>query len=181
MGYEKASLLRRGTPVKRLACMTLALILIAVFFVASPAAARDWTLKDTNGNDYSLSQHLDDSPVLMMFWATWCKPCKKELDDFKDEIDYYADSLGVEVLLISIDTQKTMSRVKPYIESKGYKWTALTDPDWEVLKMYGGSNKIPYTVLLDNEGSTAWKQLGEMQSIDALTNEIMKLKGKAGE
>jgi cytochrome c biogenesis protein CcmG, thiol:disulfide interchange protein DsbE len=181
MAYEKASLLRRGTPVKRLARITLALLLLSVFFDTSPAAARDWTLKDTDGNDYALSQHLSGSPVLMMFWATWCKPCKKELDDFKTTIDYYADSLDVEVLLISIDTQKSMSRVKPYIESKGYKWTTLTDPDWEVLKMYGGSNKIPYTVLLDGKGSTAWKQLGEMQSTDALTTEIMKLIGKPGE
>jgi peroxiredoxin len=171
----------RGTPVNQLTRISLALILIAVFIDISPAVARDWTLKDTNGNDYTLSKHLDGSPVLMMFWATWCKPCKKELDSFKETIDYYADSLGVEVLLISIDTQKSMSRVKPYVESKGYKWTTLMDPDWEVLKMYGGSNKIPYTVLLDSKGSTAMKQLGEMQSTDALTTEIMNLVGKAGE
>jgi peroxiredoxin len=163
--------------VKQLARLTLTLFLICFFFGTANAITRDWTLKSTSGGNYKLSEHLNESPALLMFWASWCKPCQKEINSFRETIDYYADSLGVEVILISIDTQKTKSRVKPYIESKGYKWNALYDPDWEVLKMYGGTNKIPYTVLLDRDGSTYWKQLGEMNSIDELTNKIHELIG----
>ncbi len=163
--------------MKQLAGLTLTLLLSIIFCGDATAISRDWTLKNTDGGNYKLSENLNDSPALLMFWASWCKPCKKELNSFRETIDYYADSLGVNVILISIDTQKTKSRVKPYLKSKGYKWNALYDPDWEVLKMYGGSNKIPYTVLLDADGKTYWKQLGEMKSIDELTNKINELIG----
>ncbi|MBU0691359.1 TlpA family protein disulfide reductase [bacterium] len=163
--------------MKQLAGLTLTLLLIFAVFSEASAISRDWSLKNTNGGDYRLSEHLNDSPALIMFWASWCKPCKKELNDFKETIDFYADSLNVEVILISIDTQKTKTRVKPYLESKGYKWNALYDPDGEVLKMYGGTNKIPYTVLLDAEGKTQWKHIGEMKSLDELTGKIHELTG----
>lgn len=163
--------------MKQLAGLTLALIFTVTLCSDAVAITRDWTLKNTDGGDYKLSEHLNESPALIMFWATWCNPCKKELNDYKDQIDYFADSLGVEVILISIDTQKTKSRVKPYLESKGYKWTALYDPNGEVLKMYGGTNKIPYTVLLDSEGKTYWKHLAEMKTLDELTGKIQELIG----
>ena len=167
--------------MRQLAGLTLTLLLCCFLSSEAYAISRDWSLTSMSGGNYRLSENLDGSPALLMFWASWCKPCKKEMNAFKETIDYYADSLGIKVILISIDTQKTKSRVKPYIESKGYQWISLYDPDGEVLKMYGGTNKIPYTVLIDADGKTVWNRIGEMKSIDELTNKIHELIGSKSE
>ena len=140
--------------MKQLTGLTLILLILIAIWSDASAISRDWTLKSISGGDYRLSENLNGSPALLMFWATYCKPCKKEMNQFRETIDFYSDSLGVNVILISVDNPRTKSRVKPYIESKGYKWTVVYDSDSAILKMYGGNTTVPYTVLLDADGNT---------------------------
>jgi peroxiredoxin len=87
---------------------------------------------------------------------------------------------GVNVILVSEDTQKTQAKVKPYVDSKGFTWHVLLDPDGEVLKRYGGTS-IPYTVLLGKDGTPVQKYRGAIKDVEALTKQINSLLGRAGE
>jgi cytochrome c biogenesis protein CcmG/thiol:disulfide interchange protein DsbE len=148
----------------------LTFLSLVLFATAPLAAGRSWSLNDIYGESFSAPKSLKSKPTLLLFWATWCKPCKAELDAMKDTFNGLAER-GLNVVMISEDNQKSMSRVKPYIESKGYTWKALLDPDGEVLKLFGGTS-IPYTVLLDKDGSPAFEHRGELKDPQPLLTKI---------
>ena len=135
--------------------------------------------QDTQGETFQLSSALSEGPVLILFWATWCAPCNKELNDHKVLLNLYSQK-GVTVLLVSVDTQKTQSKVKPYVESKGYTWRVVLDPGGEVLKRYGGVT-LPFTVLLDRQGRPVEKIRSAIRDTNALTARIEKLLKADGE
>ena len=61
-------------------------------------------LKDVNGNTQNLSKFSNNGkPVIISFWATWCKPCKAELNTIAEEYDDWVDETGVQLIAISID------------------------------------------------------------------------------
>ncbi|NUO18202.1 TlpA family protein disulfide reductase [bacterium] len=144
------------------------LLLAAVFVVlqSSGAAGRNWTLANVNGGDYELSEQAAGQPSLLIFWATWCKPCKAELDNMRSTFDDLRRR-GMNVLLVSEDNQKSKSRVKPYLDSKNYGFTGLLDPDGEVLKLYGGTS-IPFIVMLDGNGTPVFENRGELKDPSAM-------------
>jgi peroxiredoxin len=159
--------------------LLVAVSVMAAFAPASGAASNDWSLQDTKGETFHLASELMDRPVLLLFWATWCAPCKKELQDQRGLLDSYAER-GVAVLLVSEDTQKTQAKVKPYVESKGYTWRTLLDPQGEVLKRYGGTS-LPYAVLINQQSQALQKIRGALRNTAALTAQIDKLLKADGE
>jgi cytochrome c biogenesis protein CcmG, thiol:disulfide interchange protein DsbE len=166
--------------VKKVCVSALAMALIFAFSaIAFADSSRDWSLMDTRGESFKLSSVLGEKPAMLVFWATWCAPCKKEMADNQAVFDTLA-AHGVNVILVSEDTQKTQAKVKPYVDSKGFTWRVLLDPDGEVLKRYGGLS-IPYTVVLDKQGNAVQKYRGAVKDTEALTKQIDSLLGRAGE
>ncbi len=137
------------------------------------ADSRDWSLQNTKGEKFTLSDNLGQRPTILVFWATWCTPCKKELDEQRALFDTLA-ARGASVLLVAEDTQKSQAKVKPYVESKGYAWPVLLDPSGEVLKRYGGVS-IPYTVVLDRDGNVQHKMRGAVKDAVQFQNMITSL------
>src|SRR5690606_34227440 len=88
--------------------------------------APDFKLPDLDGNYLDLSKFTGEGPVLISFWATWCKPCMEELTEFNKIYNDYKDK-GFKLIAISTDNEKTVAKVKPFIRSKGYNFTVLLD------------------------------------------------------
>jgi peroxiredoxin len=137
-------------------------------------SAPEFKLENVDGENVSLKDELGKGPVLLSFWATWCKPCIEELTKYKDLYDNYKDK-GLKVLAISIDDERTVAKVKPFVKSKKYPFTILLDSNSDVARKYYAQN-IPYTVLLDKTGNMVYTHLGYMKGDELkLQNKIDEL------
>jgi cytochrome c biogenesis protein CcmG/thiol:disulfide interchange protein DsbE len=156
--------------MRKLIFLSIALFLF--LFKVSYSQNFDFDLQDLDGNSVKLSEMLAKGPVMVQFWATWCVPCKEEMKGLNDLWMKYKDS-GFGYLAVSIDDQKTLSKVKPFIETKGYKFTVLFDSDKNVFKSYGGQDP-PFSVLISKTGDVIKTYSGFLPGDDVKVDEDIK-------
>tara|TARA_B110001450_G_scaffold183366_1_gene171409 strand:+ start:304 stop:786 length:483 start_codon:yes stop_codon:yes gene_type:complete len=113
-------------------------------------------LKDVNGNTVNLSKFSNDGkPIIINFWATWCKPCKLELNTIADEYDDWVEETGVRLIAVSIDDSRSSTRVEPYINAHEWEYLVLLDPNGD-LKRAMNVNNVPHTFLISGAGKIIW-------------------------
>ncbi len=118
----------------------------------------DLTIKLINGKKTRLSTLLEDGPILVEFWATWCAPCKKEMI-FLEEFHKKYSETGFRVLAISTDSPKSMSKVKSYIRAKKHTFLVGLDPNQEVAKKMNAM-VMPTVILIDKDRKVSWYHQG---------------------
>ena len=113
-------------------------------------------LKDVNGVTKNLSKYSNNgNPIIISFWATWCKPCKAELNTIAEEYDDWTEETGVKLIAVSIDDSRSSTRVEPYINAQGWEYLVLLDPNGD-LKRAMNVNNVPHTFLVDGNGKIVW-------------------------
>ena len=113
-------------------------------------------LKDVNGVTKNLKKFSNNgNPIIISFWATWCKPCKAELNTIAEEYDDWTDETGVKLIAVSIDDARSSTRVEPYINAQGWEYLVLLDPNGD-LKRAMNVNNVPHTFLVDGNGKIVW-------------------------
>ena len=113
-------------------------------------------LKDVNGVTKNLSKFSNNgNPIIISFWATWCKPCKAELNTIAEEYDDWTDETGVKLIAVSIDDARSSTRVEPYINAQSWEYLVLLDPNGD-LKRAMNVNNVPHTFLVDGNGKIVW-------------------------
>jgi cytochrome c biogenesis protein CcmG/thiol:disulfide interchange protein DsbE len=98
----------------------------------------------------------DGEPIVISFWATWCSPCKRELNTYAEHYDDWVDETGVKIIAVSIDDQRSMTRVGPYINSVGWEYDILLDPNKDFSRALNVIN-VPHTFLIDGSGNIVWQ------------------------
>ncbi len=141
----------------------LTLILFFVFTVtfaqnAVNKKAPDFELETISGDEVALSDFLGNGPVLINFWATWCKPCVEEMKYYQEIYDKYKER-GLTLLAISEDNERSVAKVIPYIRSNNYNFTVLLDPDNSVARDYY-VRVVPHTYVLDKNGNIVFSHSG---------------------
>ncbi|MCC6328720.1 MAG: peroxiredoxin [Acidobacteria bacterium] len=126
--------------------------------VGEPAS--DFTLKDGNGNDWSLSEHRGTTVVLLFYPGDNTPVCTRQLCSVRDHWSEY-QATGAEVVGISTDTVESH---KDFAEKKELPLRLLSDPDGKVSAAYGMKSWLPGrsargVVVIDNEGKIAYHKV----------------------
>ena len=116
--------------------------------------------------------------VVVSFWATWCSPCKKELNTIHELYEDWQAETGVKLVAVSIDDEKTKSQVPTYVNGKAWDYLVLLDPNGD-FKRAMGVNNVPHTFLLDKDGNIVYTHNNYAPGDEEkLYQEIKKLGGK---
>ncbi len=123
---------------------------------ASSGDAVDFTLTDIEGREMKLSSYMAKGPVLMSFWATWCKPCLAEMDHLQSLYETRKDK-GFTLLAISLDGPESEASVAPFVHSKGWTFPVAVDTETRVTSLYNPRRAQPFTILIDRHGKIVFK------------------------
>lgn len=137
--------------------LTLVLFLAAVAgFAQLPAV----TLRNLDGKMVRTDTLSNAGrPMIISFFATWCKPCNRELSAIADVYEDWQQETGVKLVAVSIDEGQNTEKVRPFVESKGWEYEVLLDPNSNFRRALG-VNLIPHVVLLDGKGKIVLSRSG---------------------
>ena len=117
-------------------------------------------LQDTDGEWVDVAGiSLQGKPVIVSFFATWCKPCVRELKAIDEVFDEWSEETGVEMVLVSTDQGQDVQKVKPFVDGNGWDFHVLLDPDGELKRAMNVQN-IPHVFVLDKEGKIVYNHVG---------------------
>lgn len=101
----------------------------------------------------------DGKPFIINFFATWCKPCNRELDAIAEVYEDWQEETGVKIFAISIDQAQNINKVKPLVNNHGWEYDVLLDPNGD-LKRALGIQMIPFVLICDGKGKIVYKHSG---------------------
>lgn len=127
------------------------------------------------GNQFNF-KNIDNNnnPIIISFWATWCKPCTKELNNIAEVYEDWQDETNVKLVAVSIDDRRSQSKVAPYVNSSGWEYEIYIDSNSD-LKRAMGVSTVPHTFLLDKNKQIIWQHRGYVEGDEyELFDEILK-------
>lgn len=159
-------------------------LLLLVGFIGLQLTAQESTLpkvmiKTLDGQSFSTSDISNDGkPVILSFWALWCKPCQKELDAFNELYAEWQKETGVKIYAVSIDDSRSTARVAPLVKGKSWEFEVLLDPNGD-FKRAMNVNMIPHTFLIDGSGKIVSQHTAYFDGAEhELYEKVKKLVGK---
>ena len=117
-----------------------------------------------------------DGPVILSFWATWCKPCIKELDTYNEMLIDWTEETGVKFVAVSVDNARSMSRVAPFVNGRGWdNIRFFLDPNEDFKREMNVVN-VPHTFLLNEDREIVWQHTSYSEGDEyELYEQLLKL------
>lgn len=142
--------------------------------VSAFAAIPSVMLKDMDGRSVDTAQLSNDGkPMVISFWASWCKPCIRELNTIKDVYPDWQDETGVKLIAVSIDQAQDAQKVKPIVSRMGWEYDVLLDSNSEFKRQMGVSDP-PHVFVVDGQGNVVWNHQGYVEGSEEEIYEAVK-------
>jgi len=158
--------------------MKRALLIVICFFIYTAEifsqSYTDFTAEDINGDDIQLSTFLEEGPVMLAFWRSWCSSCKEEQRNLQIIYEKYKDK-GFTYIGVNIDNQKSVSKVKSYVTTMGFTFIVILDTDKKIFEMYGGSeDAVPYYLIIGKDKNILHTHLGYLPGDEKMIEDEVK-------
>lgn len=132
------------------------LAVIASFSMYAQGIPESVVLKRLDNTEIKMKEVLNEDIVIITFWATWCKPCRTELDAIADVEEMWAGK--VKIVAVNIDDSRAVSKVKSLVSGKKWPYEVLLDANKELYKILNLS-AIPYAMIL-HKSEKVWEHSG---------------------
>ena len=162
--------------MKKLFLSLLATILFSTLSIAQNRALPSVDVITVTEERFNITDlENNGKPIVISFWATWCKPCKEELNTIAEVYEDWQDETGVKLVAISIDNSRSMAKVAPYVNASDWDYEVYIDPNGD-LKRAMGISTVPHTFLLNSKKEIVWQHKGYVDGDeDELLEQIKKL------
>lgn len=137
-----------------------ALVLLICCALGASAQLPGVQLKDINGKAVDTATLSNDgNPFVISFFATWCKPCQRELKAIADVYPDWQDETGMKLFAVSIDDAQDLPEVKALVAENAWEYDVLLDSNEEFKRAFGIQN-IPHVLVFDGEGNMVMSHSG---------------------
>lgn len=151
-------------------------ILFAIISVMAFAQLPSVQLKDLKGKTVDTATLSNEGkPFAICFFASWCKPCNRELKAIHEVYEDWVEETGMKIYAISIDQGQNSQKVKPMVDAEGWEYHVLLDPNSDFLHALG-IQMIPHTIIVDGSGKIAEQHSGYQEGSEIqILEDIKKL------
>lgn len=134
--------------------------LFLMSFTSNESVFPSVDLKSLDGKTVSTDDFVKNGKLTVVsFWATWCSPCKRELDAIADIYPDWQEDYDVELVAITIDNSRQLTKVPGIVSSKSWDYTVLSDSKQKLQRALNFET-IPQTFLLDKDGKIVYSHNG---------------------
>ncbi len=133
--------------------------------------APDFTLKALDGKQFSLSSLRGKNPVCLVFWATWCPYCIKEIPKLKS-INAKYNGKGLQIISINIAVNDPLRRVMAFQEKNRLPYPILYDKEGITSRLYGVTG-VPVSVVIDREGIIQYRGYALPDNVEYLFDRLI--------
>ena len=138
--------------MKRFVFSVLFFALMASGFAQQEAATLpSVNLKTLDGKQFSTADIGNDGkPIIICFFATWCKPCMVELKTIAESYEEWQEETGVKIYAVSIDDSRSSGKVAPLVGGQSWEYEVLLDENSD-FKRAMNVGDIPHTFILNGK------------------------------
>ncbi|MFH0895117.1 MAG: TlpA disulfide reductase family protein [Bacteroidota bacterium] len=161
---------------KKIVITLLAMMLPVSMLLAQDGVSKlpSVNVKTLDGKTFNTKDIANDGkPIIVSFWATWCKPCIKELTSIAEVYGDWQTETGVKLIAVSIDDSRTSTGVKPLVNSKQWEYEVLLDLNSD-LKRALNVNQVPHTFVLNGNGEIVWQHTSFSEGAELQLIEIVR-------
>lgn len=158
----------------------LLLIALITFISFSTWAQKDgqtmpnMVLKDVNGKSVNMADFSKTGKItIVSFWATWCSPCKKELNNINEVYDDWKNKYDLQLVAVCTDNARNVQKVKPYVDGQGWEYEVIMDMNQDFQRALN-IVQIPHTFLLDQNGKIVYQHSGYVEGDEFALEEKIK-------
>ncbi len=152
----------------------IATLLASLALAQNAKVPENITIKTLDGKTVETSIIKNDGkPIIISFWATWCKPCNRELNAIKDLYDDWQQETGVKLVAISIDDTRSASKVKPHVDGNGWEYEVYLDQNQDFKRAMNVVN-VPHTFLINGNGEIVWQHTAYVDGSEEELFELVK-------
>jgi peroxiredoxin len=115
-----------------------------------PSRAPALKVRTVSGELLTLEKLVARGPVVLDFWATWCRPCLAELPELETLYGRYRER-GLTVVAVSLDGPRNYAKVRPFASKLRLTFPVVLDEDGRIQQLYQ-VRAMPTTVVIDTAG-----------------------------